>query len=817
MRSKFFLIAFSLLAQLSLGQKARISGMIADTTGQPLPFVNIYFPQLQRGTVSDSSGKFKIDQVPFGSQRILISSVGFHPYDETIVIKAPLLKLNVQLRQVYSELTTINITDQKDNNTAFHRLKNIEGVAIYAAKKSEVIELKNVTANLSSNNARQVFSRVPGVNVWESDCAGLQLGVGARGLSPDRSANFNTRQNGYDMAADALGYPESYYAPPMQAIERVEVVRGAASLQYGTQFGGMINLKLKEGDPHRKLSGQTVNAYNLIGSPKEGHGLFNTYNELGGQSGKLNYFAFVNFRSGDCNCDHSDFDAHTSYVKLRYQFTPRLKLSVEYTHMNYLAQQPGGLTDFEFEEDPYQSLRSRNWFKVKWNLAALTLDYDLSTKTTLNSRTFGLLSTRQALGFLSPPNRLDIAPYTDRDLIVDFYKNIGNETRLLHKYQIHDLPAALLVGIRFYSGHTEKKQGYGSNKTNADFNYNDSLRLKSDYQFPSSNFALFAENVFNITSKLSITPGIRYEYIRTTADGFYDSSVRIPNTGEIVVDSATYEQRQRLRSLLLGGLGAAYRINNSLEVYSNFSQNYRAITFNDMRVVSPSAAVDTNLQDEKGFNFDLGIRGNFGRAFTIDAGLFWLSYSNKIGSVQTIYEDEFFGERVVRLTTNVADADIIGIESYLETDILKLLGRKSKNFSWNHFINLALIHATYNHSAEKAIEGKQVEAVPAINLKSGVQGAYKNWKASLQFTYLSGQYSEATNAENSPSGIYGSIPSYWVLDLSLSYHLTHFSAEGGIQNLTNNAYYTRRAVGYPGPGIISSAPISFYLGVGYKF
>ena len=88
-----------------------------------------------------------------------------------------------------------------------------------------------------------------GLNIWESDGAGVQLGIGGRGLSPNRNSNFNTRQNGYDISADPLGYPESYYSPPLEAIERIEIVRGAASLQYGTQFGGMLNFKFKKGTP----------------------------------------------------------------------------------------------------------------------------------------------------------------------------------------------------------------------------------------------------------------------------------------------------------------------------------------------------------------------------------------------------------------------------------------------------------------------------------------------------------------------------------------------------------------------------------------
>ena len=116
-------------------------------------------------------------------------------------------------------------------------------------------------ANKASNNARQAFAKIPSLNIWESDNAGLQLDIGGRGLSPRRSANFNTRQNGYDISADALGYPESYYVPPQQAVKQIEVVRGAGALQYGSQFGGLVNFKLKQGSKEKAFNLETENTY----------------------------------------------------------------------------------------------------------------------------------------------------------------------------------------------------------------------------------------------------------------------------------------------------------------------------------------------------------------------------------------------------------------------------------------------------------------------------------------------------------------------------------------------------------------------------
>ena len=107
------------------------------------------------------------------------------------------------------------------------------------------------------------------MSIWENDGSGIQVGVASRGLSPNRSWEFNVRQNGYDISSEVYGYPESYYAPPMEALAKIEVIRGAASLQYGPQFGGVLNYQIKKGNPYKPLTFETQQT---IGS----YGLFNT-------------------------------------------------------------------------------------------------------------------------------------------------------------------------------------------------------------------------------------------------------------------------------------------------------------------------------------------------------------------------------------------------------------------------------------------------------------------------------------------------------------------------------------------------------------
>jgi Fe(3+) dicitrate transport protein len=135
-----------------------------------------------------------------------------------------------------AEITVVGRTSKSD----YHQMPEIVGTSIYAGKKNALIVLDNVQGNVVTNTMRQVLAKIPGIQIWESDPSGIQIGIAARGLSPNRSWEFNIRQNGYDIAADPFGYPEAYYNPQLQAVQRIEIVRGQGSLQYGPQFGDWL-------------------------------------------------------------------------------------------------------------------------------------------------------------------------------------------------------------------------------------------------------------------------------------------------------------------------------------------------------------------------------------------------------------------------------------------------------------------------------------------------------------------------------------------------------------------------------------------------
>tara|TARA_B110000879_G_scaffold37428_1_gene52108 strand:+ start:1134 stop:3551 length:2418 start_codon:yes stop_codon:yes gene_type:complete len=800
------LLLFLLFLQSVVYSQYKISGRVVTADNKPINKVQIYNETGDLLAQTGVLGKFKFSTEKEALQLII--------YVEAYQLKNVYLKLKdfvntkVILETFSQNLSEIQIKARTAKVFELKRLGDVEGTSIFAGKKTEVVLVNQSAANLAANNARQIFNQIAGLNIFQNDDAGLQLNIGGRGLNPNRTANFNTRQNGYDISADVLGYPESYYTPASEGLDEIQIVRGAASLQYGTQFGGLINFITKKPStkPFEIVTRNTVGSF----------GLFTNFTSISGTNGKFSYYSYLNYKKGNGFRPNSNFDSKNIFTYLEYKPNKKDVVSLEVTYLGYLAQQAGGLTDKTFNVAPLQSNRARNWFKVDWLLYNFKWEHAFSNQTNFSLNLFGLDASRKAVGFRE--RRVDLADSGGaRELLIGDFNNYGFEARFLTKYTIFSKKATYLVGTKFYKADNTDFQGPGSDAENANFSsalaqFPD-YRVQGNFRNPNTNIALFGENIFYVSNKTSITPGARFEYIKTASKGIgritnTDSAGNPIGSIENVVDNA------KERSFILVGLGASYKKNTAVEFYGNISQNYRSITFSDLNIVNPSNAVDRNLQDEKGFSTDVGVRGNWNNWMSFDANLFGLFYKNRIGFLFTQIPPV---NNVGQLRTNIGDARIFGVESVFDLNLKKIL-RMNNTYTFNYFINSSFINSEYTRAITSGILGKKVEFVPDVNLKTGLKFGYKNFSSSLQYTYLSAQFTDAQNSGSGDiSGIVGEIPAYSILDFSSAYKYKFAKIEVGVNNVLDNSYFTRRATGYPGPGIIPSAPRNWYAGLELKF
>lgn len=696
------------------------------------------------------------------------------------------------------------------------QMPEIVGTSIYAGKKSSLIVLENVMGNVVNNTMRQVVAKVPGIQIWENDGSGIQIGIAARGLSPNRSWEFNVRQNGYDISADPYGYPEAYYNPQLQAVQRIEIVRGHGALQYGPQFGGMVNYILRNGsEMTKKFEMETQQS---LGS----YGLFNTYNAIGGKTKKIHYYAFFDHRSGDGYRNNSQFFTNAGFATITYKFSKNLELTAEYMKSHIRSQQPGGLLDSDFKNGVRKSYRSRNWMDIDWSTMAVIAKWKPASTTEFQFKLFGLHGDRNSVGFMPSAGILvadtinsRTGQFSTRNVNTDQYRNYGFESRSLTNYELGGNKHHFSSGIRFFKGNTRRlvADGKGSVGSGYDMQVSDGVWTR-DIHFSSFNAAAFIENVFRIGKKYLIIPGVRYEYVEGAASG------RNGFTGTAPV---LLQNQQRSRGFLLAGIGAEYHAGKLVEIYANISQAYRAVQFADLAAPPTTDIIDQQLRDSKGYNADVGFRGKYGDAFIFDASIYYLQYNNRIGSIlQQRQDGSFYNYR-----TNVGNSSSKGVEALVEYSLF----RKQlypKKWELRLFSSLAFNDSRYgdfkvivknssNQLVENNLRNKRVENAPNQIIRSGLTVGYRNLSILTQLSHTSEVYSDANNTlEPVANANVGLIPAYTIYDVTLAWSYKKYHLKTGINNLTNQFYFTRRAGGYPGPGALPADGRTFFITAGVK-
>lgn len=681
------------------------------------------------------------------------------------------------------------------------RLKDQNGAYLWSGKKSEVIRLAHTDANIAEKTPRQIFAKVPGVFVYDMDGSGNQTNISTRGLDPHRGWEFNIRADGMMTNSDIYGYPASHFSLPMEAIERIELVRGTGALQYGAQFGGMLNYILKRPDTTRTIGLESIQS---IGS----FGLLSTYNAIGGKVGKLEYSVFYSKRVSDGYRDQAQSNYDGQGATLRYYAHKNLVLKAQLLRSNYLYRIPGPLTDAMFEANPRQSTRSRNYFNPEMYVPSFSADWNLSPRTKLVWTASGVFGDRRSVQFDRPANVVDaIQPntlqYAGRQVDMDHFHSRTSELRLLHHYALLGKESSMVLGVQYFNNNLNRQQqGKGSTGTDADFSI-DSTGWGRDLFLKSQNIAFSIENKVQINAKWSLSPGARVELGSSKMSGttVYASEQDLANTIE--------------HRFPLLGIHTEYLLGKNNRLYAGISQAYRPVLFKDVVPANPYERVSKNLKDAYGWNAEMGWRGTKG-GFKWDIGVFALQYNNRIGSLAQ-YEAEL--DTVILFRTNVGDSRTYGVEWFTEYSM-----NLGPSFYLNVFTSTAYFHARYlgdslrvNGQENKSLKGNQLESVPEIISRNGVTIRYKGLSTTLLYSYTAETFSDPFNTVTpTANGAVGKVPSYGLLDLNASYRIRKVTIRGSVNNLLDKQYFTKRPTFYPGPGVWSSDGRSLVLSVGIE-
>ena len=540
--------------------------------------------------------------------------------------------------------------------------------------------------------------------------------------------------------------------------------------------------------------------------------MHNTYNAIGGTLRKFSYYGFQHYRTAEGWRNNSHYSISNAYFSANYQLTKKINIAGEYTNMNYKSQQSGGLTDVQFNANHRQSLRERNWFGAPFNVASITIIYDISKSINLQIKSFATIAARNSVGFTKPIIAKDsINPttlqYNARQVDRDNYKNYGTELRVSVRYKFLGKESIFAGGTRFYSGSTKRNQlGTGTTGSNFDLTLTNPQYGRS-LEFETTNYAAFAENIFQIGKRLKVVPGIRFDYIENRYEGYINTM----ETGKLNPD-------RRVRQLLLYGIGGEFKATEKTNVYGNYSLAYRPVTFSELTPSANTEIIDPNLKDASGFNADFGYRGTIKNYLSFDVGLFYLHYDNRIGLLT---------QNGAPFKTNIGTSVSKGVESYVEIDVVKIFTEKSKIGSMRIFSSNSLIDAKYvkwnNPTIEgdptKSIANKRVENAPPYIHRFGATYAFKGFSATFQVSDVGDVFTDASNTETpNLTGTIGKLEGYQVLDASLSFKfMDRYNFRAGANNIGNEKYATRRAGGYPGPGLLPGNGRTVFISIGASF
>lgn len=692
-------------------------------------------------------------------------------------------------------IRTVTIKGWKDTFSPTAPLPDVHQSYITAGKSSQIIDIDKTPANTVEKTVRQVFAKIPGAFAYDMDGSGTQINLALRGLDPHRSWDMNVRQNGVMLNSDLYGYPASHYNPPLESVDRIELVRGTASLQYGAMFGGMLNYVTKQPDSMRNFTFENQSGAGSFG-------LLSTYNALGGRHGKVTWQTYFYRRSSEGYRDNGASTSEAHFASVAWQISPTLQLKAELGHSKYLYQIPGPLTDSMFREDPRQATRSRNYYSPDIWVPSLTLDGKIGPKTHFSWIVSHLRGDRNSVQFLGAADKVDaINPqtlqYTNRQVDIDHFNSSTTEARIAHYYQIGKLNAVLAGGFRLIYNDLNRLQ-IGKGTTGSDFD----LTLLDpnwgrDLHYKTKNAAVFVENLLYISSKFSISPGFRIERGLTEMTGVIRALApdRVPTDIE--------------HQFALFGCSFQYKPASQIRIYGGISQAYRPVILGEVIPANSLEQVDPNLKDSRGYNAELGLQGQFfENRLHVNATLFQLQYNDRIG--QQAFEDA--NNNVYYLKTNIGDSRTNGVEFYAEGVLYKTTESILSIFTATAYMDGRYVTGSLASGTEnKELSGNRLESVPQWTSRSGLQAGWRIWNLALQYSYVGETYSDPFNTKTPvANGTRGIVPAYSLLDAHLSVAITpslRIRISGN--NLADKQYFTKRPSIYPGPGVWSSDGRSF--------
>ncbi|NIR49367.1 TonB-dependent receptor [candidate division KSB1 bacterium] len=227
-----------------VSQTGTISGTVIDAkTGEPLPGVNVLIKDTVLGSSTNMAGEFRITNLRPGEYTVVASMIGYRIKERENVRVSPDVPviLQFELKESYVEMSPVVVTASRKSKSLAETPNSVSVVSSTDIRKRH------------SFDVRDALKYAPGVSFIGNQVnirgtTGFSRGAGSRVLLLTDGVPTMPGDSG-DIKWDVV---------PYMAVEKVEVVKGAASALYGSSaIGGVLNIITKDPSSDPKLSVRT--------------------------------------------------------------------------------------------------------------------------------------------------------------------------------------------------------------------------------------------------------------------------------------------------------------------------------------------------------------------------------------------------------------------------------------------------------------------------------------------------------------------------------------------------------------------------------
>lgn len=667
-------------------------------------------------------------------------------------------------------------------------LPDLDGARLYSGKKTILIDPASDPV-MANNNFRLALRRNTGVMLLEEEVQGTHFNVGFRGMTPNNAVFTQVYQDGFPLNVDVFGNRLVVSVPDLNQITQMQLVNGGSSVLFGPQPGGSVNFISYPvaGDRAYRVRNTAAGGY---------YGHFSDLVEASGTIDDYSYGAFFRYSRGDGfggdPAVQPAFDTTSGGARLIKRLGEADTLSLSYQSYEFKSDQlssvilgsgagalgVNALLNYYFQETSQHRID-------------LLYQHDFTPATRAESRSW--FHYTRGFSDFSAQNDPSLGPTTEK-----FY-NWGTDTRLVHEYDLANLTGNILTAGFTVQGTISpitSRLRPGKSGTLIDLDRHD------------LNWALYAENKFQILDRWSVTPGIRVEYAEVAGHGLRNQDkMNDPNDPKQV--DRRFDDYAPLFSLgtevdLLEPRGINLR---PLVFYANVANAYRPPTYNETVMQDPRVAIG-RLDNAPLYQVEAGLRGTPTPWYLYDLSVFGMRYEKQFA----FSGDVNAGTAIIE---NSGRTSHRGVEWFQEVNLFGLIDALNQTppsaqprtgprspateIGWARhgrlslFTALSYLDTEIESSPVASAVGRRVPYAPEWVFKAGLAYNYfERLKAALSFRYVSDNFGNINNdnslvTDNSSA----LIPSYSVVDLSLEYscwkdRLTFFL---NLNNLLGEGYF----------------------------